>query len=81
MKIEVKKGVFKHVLKGKKGKLVCLPLYADGWCITNSLGTVLAEVRGKDEKTRLEMKEGGFFEVPDGTSLLEAAKIYCRSMM
>ncbi len=84
MNIEVRKGIFKHILKSKQGRLVCLPLYADGWCITNRFGTVMADVRGKDadaEKMKIEMKEGNVFEVPDGTTLLDAAKIYCKSMM
>jgi len=83
MKIEVRKGIFKHILKSKQGRLVCLPLYADGWCITNKFGTVMADVRGKDdeEKSKIEISEGNIFEVPDGTSLLEAAKVYCRSKM
>ncbi len=57
MSVKVKEGIFKHVVKGRNGKLVCLPLYADGWCISSPAGMVRANVRLKDKEVQIDPAE------------------------
>ena len=54
MSIKVKEGIFKHIIKGRQGKLVCLPLYANGWCISSPAGTVKANVRLKGNELQID---------------------------
>lgn len=57
MRIKVKEGIFKHVIKGRQGKLVCLPLYANGWCISSPAGTVKANVRLQENEVQIAPAE------------------------
>ncbi len=43
--LQIKNGLFKHIISNRHGKLVCLKLYANGWSITTGAGTVNSTVR------------------------------------
>ncbi len=43
--LEIRNGLFKHTISNSQGSLVCVKLYADGWSITTSRGTVNESVR------------------------------------
>lgn len=43
--LEIRNGLFRHVLSNKQGRLVCVKLYANGWSITTTAGTVYENVR------------------------------------
>ena len=43
--LTVKNGLFRHIVANEQGRLVCVKLYADGWCITTMAGTMKVNVR------------------------------------
>ena len=55
--LEIRNGIFKHVIANRQGHLVCVKLYANGWSIATGAGTLKTSVRLNDN--RIEVSPGG----------------------
>lgn len=54
--LTVKNGLFRHIVANEQGRLVCVKLYADGWCITTMAGTMKMNVRLNGTDVGIEPK-------------------------
>jgi|GEM_PF-2478246 len=64
--LEIKNGIFKHIIAGKQGHLVCVKLYANGWSIATGAGTLKTSVRLNDKE--IEVSPSG--NIRKGTLVL-----------